>query len=652
MQATEIKFSIVRTQENYVLSNAIEDLINSPESLNYLNSHAEKNSLLPYILDAQKNLTYSVIAWSDESFLGLVGFAFVRATTRALSHFVFADHVEGLGLDHAFAHFLHTSPLGPRLSGESLPVTPAVADNLTFVSEEDEDSQRALAHIFHPDQDWSSPSIRIMANFQSAGIASELVREFHVSTDNWPRAFILSLFDRQGTIPGPWTETMVYGAFSDYGDKYWSEGSSDEEERYARAALKFVTQAAQENSRLLILLPSEQTNGETHSLGNYASKNGVWRRLEGTHPHVTTLTLTLENPTDNPDPRRFSPANAQKMHRDVFHAIKELPVRPPAQKVRNHRSAPATRSGATMNKTVILIRCMTPNDRLRELARQLEAQCPEFSVMAVPDFTQVPESEHQQLAESFGMKVLPLTEAFIEESGLHYYEQRKRTGWACGDYVLYRALEESWDYAWVVEPDVYFLNGAEGVLNALSSVATGLIATHIWPAANDWMWRKQLQVFMPHQQIYAMAFPLLRVSRAVAEEAFALRQSITPQLDDKSKIPNDESIISTVAHIHELGTLDLKKMNRSMFRYWSTANRIPVNDIRQRETGQLIIHSGYEHREFLEHLGELWDALDDGWVNGRLKLLNAFRIASPATQQVFLEQISAKKLAEGQKKKP
>lgn len=302
-----------------------------------------------------------------------------------------------------------------------------------------------------------------------------------------------------------------------------------------------------------------------------------------------------------------------------------------------------------MKKVAILIRCVRPNQRVFALADQLkelrQRDCAvEYQFYAVPDRLSVADAGDDLKFREHGLTPLAITPEFIEEKGLHYYEERERTGWACGDYVFYRALEHEWDYAWVIEPDVYFINNSHKLIARWDTLPQGLIATHIWPAAGNWMWRKQLQWFLPHQQIYAMGFPLVRLSRSNAERCLEFRQGITSKLRPNTRIPNDESIVSTVAHRSEEGVLDLKQCHPEIFRYWSTAMRYPVLDLKEMHESPLVVHSGYEHREFLAHLMDLWKALDEGWVKGRYKLLEAFKVASPRTKQAFIEQISYEKL--------
>lgn len=83
---------------------------------------------------------------------------------------------------------------------------------------------------------------------------------------------------------------------------------------------------------------------------------------------------------------------------------------------------------------------------------------------------------------------------------------RKLAG-CVGVYVLYRVIDLDWDFAWIVEPDLYFLNGAERTLERLQQFDHDLVATHLWPSGEHWMWGRALLDVLPDLRPHAMAFP-------------------------------------------------------------------------------------------------------------------------------------------------
>ena len=131
-------------------------------------------------------------------------------------------------------------------------------------------------------------------------------------------------------------------------------------------------------------------------------------------------------------------------------------------------------------KTVILIRCVNYNEAVSRLIDTLQSSLPGWTIIAVPDCLNAASDDIDRIVADFPVAALPLTETFISENNLHLHGNR--TGWLCGDYVVYRALELDWEYAWVVEPDVHFLNGAADILKRTQALEYDLLATHLWVA--------------------------------------------------------------------------------------------------------------------------------------------------------------------------
>ena len=297
-----------------------------------------------------------------------------------------------------------------------------------------------------------------------------------------------------------------------------------------------------------------------------------------------------------------------------------------------------------MQNHLVLIRCTEDNQRLRQLVDEISlitrgdsSRGINYQVFAVPDRMQTRANDLLEDFSSWPVSVLPLTADFLEEKNLHHYDERERTGWACGDYVLYRAMHLQWEFAWVIEPDVFLMNGAEEVFKSYESSSAGLLATHIVEAENGWIWKKPIQKLIDDKTIFAMAFPLVRCSREVVANALETRQSMTAQILAGAATPNDESVIATVAHEMGVDVIDLKRQRPDVFRYWSTVLRFPMRDIRQRESGPLIVHSGLEHREYLGYLVDLWRRVELGSKVGRDRLLKATNVASPETTQTFID---------------
>lgn len=147
--------------------------------------------------------------------------------------------------------------------------------------------------------------------------------------------------------------------------------------------------------------------------------------------------------------------------------------------------------------------------------------------------------------ENFKVPVLPMTKDFLEEQRLGYYGGR--TGWRCGDYVAYRALAEDWDSAWIVEPDVAFLNGSERIFEDFEAISADLVCSQFRDTVEDWWWRKGMLDLMPELSVFGMEFPILRISRRLVLTSLDLRRKLDGRLAPKIQIPNDEAVVASAA---------------------------------------------------------------------------------------------------------
>ncbi|MGP5344947.1 hypothetical protein [Corynebacterium casei] len=288
-----------------------------------------------------------------------------------------------------------------------------------------------------------------------------------------------------------------------------------------------------------------------------------------------------------------------------------------------------------MPKTVILVRCQKWEPRVKELVNQLQHSLPKWTIYAVPDCISLSSDERDEVCEEFEIPVLPLTLDFVEENGLH--AQKTRTGWVCGDYVIYRALEEDWEYAWVIEPDVYFLNGAESIIDRLQKLDHDLLATHLWKAGDGWVWTPVLRDLLPDLKVHAMAFPFFRISRRVAVQALRLRQEITPLLSPAAKIPNDESVLATAAFNSHASMLDIRSLYEEHFHTWSTVTKASIEDIQQSRSEPLVVHSGQTREKFVNQMHSYWKGAMEGSDFCRTQLFRSLDTASKDTVISFLE---------------
>ena len=290
-----------------------------------------------------------------------------------------------------------------------------------------------------------------------------------------------------------------------------------------------------------------------------------------------------------------------------------------------------------MNETVILIRCMSAEPRVLELHAQMQRALPQFRIIAVPDLLRDNSHAEVQKFQEANIEVLPLTKEYLSNAGLK--EAETRTGWVCGDYAFYRALEVDWEYAWVVEPDIYFLNGSDQILAELEQVSHDLIGTGFRKGSPNWHWYDPIDQLSLGMDVYAMSFPLVRMSRNFVESAYEFCRSISLKIQSSQRMPNDESVISSLAHAGQFSILNVKSLLSGVFKYWHTVTRYNIDDICESEPGQLIVHSGRSADQFDKYLHEQLKLALMGNNVAKERILNCLKYGSRRTAQRFVESL-------------
>ncbi|OFK64502.1 hypothetical protein [Corynebacterium sp. HMSC074A09] len=290
-----------------------------------------------------------------------------------------------------------------------------------------------------------------------------------------------------------------------------------------------------------------------------------------------------------------------------------------------------------MPRTVILIRCVEFDQRVSEMVDSFKVYLPGWTVIAVPDMLGKSDGGVKSALGDYPIITLPITDEFVRSNGLHYAPNVNKTGWLCGDYVLYRALEKEWDYAWVVEPDVFFLNGAEKYLKRLQLLEHDLLATQVWPTGRNWMWGKALDDVIPGLTLGAMSFPLLRCSRELALEALELRRRVAENSMDAALLPNDEVIVATAARNSGKSSLNIMTLYEEEFQHFGTEVKRNVDDLQRSYSEPLIVHSGRGKDEFMEFLSFYWHGTLDGNKARKRQFLSALATCNIETVVEFLE---------------
>lgn len=292
-----------------------------------------------------------------------------------------------------------------------------------------------------------------------------------------------------------------------------------------------------------------------------------------------------------------------------------------------------------MPLTRIFIRCHNDSPRVFELIKQLRAANPDLEVVAVPDCTSRDSSGLIHQFESDHVRTLPITQEFLSSQGLSFAGHQ--TGWLCGDYVFLRAFEIDWDYAWIIEPDVYLFNGTESLFTTYANNNEDLLATGIKIAPTGWVWEKRLRDVGFDQDIYCMQFPLVRISRKLALEVLETRRSIGLILGENPSpfaVPNDESIVASLANQDEFSSLDLEQINPQWFQNWSTDIKILLSDVTDSKHPQ-IIHSGQNYDDYFAFIDWAISESLKGSKACQRKLLAHAAKASHETTNLILERL-------------
>ena len=259
--------------------------------------------------------------------------------------------------------------------------------------------------------------------------------------------------------------------------------------------------------------------------------------------------------------------------------------------------------------TCIVIRCVEVSSRVVDLAKQLRGIFPNYAIVASRDRTshnpsQDAEGDSHSVKNPYIDHIFDIDSDFIAAHGLHH--RGNETGWACGDYSLYRALELDWTHAWLVEPDVFFTGEITPLIHEIDSSAADMIAPRVSKASSNWHWFTPLNSLFPDLPIYGMTLCFARFSRDLTLSAMQLRQSVTGRIISPNQVPNDESVLSSVAHRDNCNILELESKYPEHFKYWSTVTKFSPRGIAEQETTPQLIHGGLDPEGIVNWLADTW----------------------------------------------
>lgn len=294
-----------------------------------------------------------------------------------------------------------------------------------------------------------------------------------------------------------------------------------------------------------------------------------------------------------------------------------------------------------MTKSIFLIRCTAFDNETKRLYDLLTSTFGSDVVFPVVDAMGKSGSKLQQLLSTFPKDHFPIDDAFIQREGLHKFAGM--TGWLCGDYALYRALERNeWEFAWLMEPDLVFLNGSLSIIEEVDQSSVDLIGYYHRSMDPNWWWYRRIIDYFPEENISMVAFPLVRASRRLVQEALKMRQAFTPCVENGALAPNDESILATVAARPHFTTRSLKNEYDEAFRYWATNVKFSLAGLERSESSPQIVHSAARTENLIRWMLQMWDGLRTGNKAKGAWLAKAAEVATQDELRQFVQQLAQK----------
>lgn len=202
----------------------------------------------------------------------------------------------------------------------------------------------------------------------------------------------------------------------------------------------------------------------------------------------------------------------------------------------------------------------------------------------------------------------------------------KKIGWKAGDYSYCLGLQLPWDYMWLFEPDIFISDDMIPLMQDIDSQNIDLITSKFGQRSNEWPWTKYLQNTTNFYTVYGAFFPLTRLSRHVAEKVYDIRKEISQNITENPAlpVPNDESVVGTVAHWLGATVLDVRAKYPKEFQNLNYDQRLTLSDVSS-QSG--IFHPVYEDEDFLE----IMDKELHHYIN-KTRLLYSLQSASKETR--------------------
>lgn len=227
-------------------------------------------------------------------------------------------------------------------------------------------------------------------------------------------------------------------------------------------------------------------------------------------------------------------------------------------------------------KKVIGIRCIDYDEQTKNTYETMKKIFPSYPIYFIVDRTKTQKKDFPS-----DLNVEYMTRDKLDE--LRLYHADPKIGWVAGDYSYYLLLKYDWDYMWLIEPDVYISPDLFELVKKLDQNNVDLIGAWYGERNQDWVWSKRLRQSTKFNRVFWIFFPFTRLSRDLVLNALKVRQEITQTVTEKNiKLPNDESVIGTVANWKKMSTLVLKDEYPEELKYFNLRVRYNFQDIKDK----------------------------------------------------------------------
>ncbi|MDG6189517.1 hypothetical protein [Lactococcus formosensis] len=229
-------------------------------------------------------------------------------------------------------------------------------------------------------------------------------------------------------------------------------------------------------------------------------------------------------------------------------------------------------------KKIVGIRCTKYDKQTQFVYEQIKNIFPDYQIYFIVDAT------NKKNREKFpnSLQVEYMTNEILNELGLYYDDPR--IGWLAGDYSYYLLLKYKWDYMWLIEPDVYISPELYSLIRDIDMEnEVDLIGAYYGERDSKWAWTNRLKQSTRFNKVFWVFFPFTRLSRGLVNHALKVRQEITETVKEKDlKLPNDESVIGTVANWKNMTTLSLKNKYPKEMKYFNLRIRYSFTDVQNK----------------------------------------------------------------------